>query len=149
LWYEPSKVRFRFWHKIFYRPVLRYWAQLQIQMLDWVEIYQKIPKVFVYIGINFQVNRSSEGTCDIDQNKLYEFCYLLPFDVCILLIWQGSFFWNDVTACFENFLVPQESLISWNIIFKSGNDSLMFQNPFLIRIPYSSWLHKKRRVCAI
>jgi hypothetical protein len=23
-----------------------------------------------------------------------------------------------MTACFENFLVPQESLISWNIIFK-------------------------------
>jgi hypothetical protein len=59
-----------------------------------------------------------------------------------------TFFWpvdflfgkdpKDVTACFENFLVPQESLMSWNIIFKSCNDSLMFQIPFLIMIPYSS-----------
>jgi hypothetical protein len=25
-WYNPSKVRFRFWRKIFYRLVLRYWT---------------------------------------------------------------------------------------------------------------------------
>ena len=33
----------------------------------WIELklYQKIPKVFVYVGINFQVNRHLERTCDI------------------------------------------------------------------------------------
>ena len=33
----------------------------------WIELklYQKIPKVFVYVGINFQVNRHSERTSDI------------------------------------------------------------------------------------
>jgi len=43
----------------------------------WIELklYQKIPEVFVYVGVNFQVNRSLEWTCDIGQNKLYEFCY--------------------------------------------------------------------------
>jgi hypothetical protein len=30
-----------------------------------------------------------------------------------------------------------------NVIFKCGKDSLMFQNSFLLRIPYSSQLHKK------
>jgi hypothetical protein len=39
---------------------------------------------------------------------------------------------------FGNFLVPQESLMTCNIISKSGNDLLMFQNCFLIRIPYPS-----------
>jgi hypothetical protein len=41
-----------------------------------------------------------------------------------------------VAASFENFLVSQESLMSYNIISKCGKDSLMFQDLFLIRIPY-------------
>jgi len=57
---------------------------------------------------------------------------------CGLPIWLGFFSYNDVVAGFENFLVPQRSLMSCNIISKCGKDSLMFQNPFLIRIPYSS-----------
>ena len=49
----------------------------------WTELnlYQKIPEVFVYVGVNFQVNRSSKRTSDIGQNRLYDFCYLLHFDV--------------------------------------------------------------------
>jgi hypothetical protein len=33
----------------------------------WIEPtrYQKIPEVFVYVGVNFQVNQISERTCDI------------------------------------------------------------------------------------
>ena len=54
------------------------------------------------------------------------------------LVPQGSFSYKHVGACFGNFLVPQGSLISYNIISKCGKDSLMFQNPFLIRSPYSS-----------
>jgi hypothetical protein len=41
-----------------------------------------------------------------------------------------------VTACFENLLVLQGSLMSCNIISKYDKDSLMFQNPFLTRIYY-------------
>ena len=33
--------------------------------------------------------------------------------------------------------------MSCNIISKCGKDSLMFQNPFLIRIPYSSSYTRK------
>jgi hypothetical protein len=58
---------------------------------------------------------------------------------CELPIWLGFFSYKDVAAGFGNFLVPpQRSLRSSNIISKCGNDLLMFQNPFLIRISYSS-----------
>jgi hypothetical protein len=57
---------------------------------------------------------------------------------CGLPIWLGFFSNKDVEAGYGNFLVPQGSLMSCNIISKCGKDSLMFQNPFLIRIPYSS-----------
>jgi hypothetical protein len=49
----------------------------------WIELklYQKIPEVFVYVGVHFQENSCSEKTSNIGPNKLYEFCYLLPFDL--------------------------------------------------------------------
>jgi hypothetical protein len=37
----------------------------------------------------------------------------------------------------KKILVSQGSVMSCNIISKCGNDSLMFYNPFLVRIPYS------------
>jgi hypothetical protein len=63
---------------------------------------------------------------------------------CGLPIWLGFFSYKDVTAGFGNFLVPQGSLMSCNIISKCDKDSLMFQNPFLIRIPYSSSYTRKK-----
>jgi len=57
---------------------------------------------------------------------------------CGLPIWLGFFSYKDVAAGSGNFLVPQGSLMSCNIISKCGKDSLMFQNHFLIRISYSS-----------
>jgi len=57
---------------------------------------------------------------------------------CGLFIWLGFFSYKDVAADFENFLVLQGSLMRCNIISKYSNDSLMFQNPFRIRIPYLS-----------
>jgi hypothetical protein len=57
---------------------------------------------------------------------------------CELPIWQESFSYKDLGACFKNFLVPKGFLMSCNIISNCGKDSLMFQNFFLIRIPYSS-----------
>jgi len=49
----------------------------------WIELklYHKIPEVFVYVGVHFQVNPCSKMTSNIGQNRLYEFCYLLPFDL--------------------------------------------------------------------
>ena len=48
------------------------------------------------------------------------------------LFGKESFSCKDVGGCFGNFLVPQGSLMSCNIISKCGKDSSMFQNPFLI-----------------
>jgi hypothetical protein len=97
----------------------------------WIEpkLYQKIPELCFYVGVKFQVNRSSGKTCNIGQNRLYEFCYLL-FLTCGLPIWQGSFSYKDVKAFFGNLLVLQWSLMGYNIIFKYDKNSLMFQNPF-------------------
>jgi len=69
----------------------------------WIELklYHKIPEVFAYVGLYFQVNPYSERTSDIGQNRLYEFCYLLPFDLwtsylakILFLQGYGRLFWE-------------------------------------------------------
>jgi len=49
----------------------------------WIELKfdTKILEVLVYVEVKFQMHWSSGRTCDIGQNMLYEFCYLLPFDL--------------------------------------------------------------------
>ena len=66
----------------------------------WIELklYQKISEIFVYIEVHFQVNQSLEKTCDIGQNRLYEFCYLLPFDPWTSYL-ATILFQKDVVAC--------------------------------------------------
>jgi hypothetical protein len=54
-----------------------------------------------------------------------------------------------VAACFENFLILHGSLMDCNIIFKCGSDSLIFQNSFFTKIPYSSYPYKEIRVGGI
>ena len=69
----------------------------------WIELklYQKIPEVFFYDGVHFQENPHSERTCNIGPNRIYEFCYLLPFDLwtsylakILFLQGCGSLFWE-------------------------------------------------------
>jgi len=69
----------------------------------WIELklYQKIPEVFVYVGVHFQENPLSERTCNIGLNRLYELCYLVPFDLwtsylarILFLQGCGSLFWE-------------------------------------------------------
>jgi hypothetical protein len=54
---------------------------------SWIELklYQKIPEVFVYVGVYFQENPRSEKTCNIGPNRLYEFYYLL---LLFLVSWR-------------------------------------------------------------
>jgi len=49
----------------------------------WIELkcYVESPDMFSYFGLKFQVNRSSRRHLNTSQQKLYEFCYLLPFDL--------------------------------------------------------------------
>ena len=66
-----------------------------------LKLYQKIPEVFFYVMVNVQVNQSLEWTYDLGQNRLYEFCYLLSFDLwtsylvmIFFLKGCGSLFWK-------------------------------------------------------
>ena len=49
----------------------------------WIKltIYVDSPDMFSYYALQFQVNRSSERYHNTGQQRLYEFCYLLPFDL--------------------------------------------------------------------
>jgi hypothetical protein len=103
-----------------------------------LHFYVDSPDMFSYYGLKFQVNRTSRRHHNTGQHRLYEFCYLLPFDLWTSYLVMIFFSYKDVAAGFGNFLVPLGSLMSCSIISKCGKDSLMFHNPFLIRIPYSS-----------
>jgi len=57
--------------------------------------------MFSYYGLKFQVNRTSERHHNTGQQRLYEFCYLLPFDLwtsylvrILFLQGCGSWFWE-------------------------------------------------------
>jgi len=70
-----------------------YWLELKL--------YQTIPEVFFYVGVNVQVNRSLEMTCDIGQNRLYEFCYLLSFDLWTFYLAMILFLKRSVSMFWE------------------------------------------------
>jgi len=47
----------------------------------WLTFYMESPDMFCYLGLTFQVNWSSEKHRNTGQQRLYKFCYLLPFDL--------------------------------------------------------------------
>jgi hypothetical protein len=60
------------------------------------------PDIFSYIGLKCQVNQSSRRHHDTGQQRLYEFCYLLLFDLwtsyLARILFQkgcGSLFWES------------------------------------------------------
>ena len=50
-----------------------------------LKMYMESLDMFSYLGLKFQINRSLERHCNTDQQRLYEFCYLLPFDLWTFL----------------------------------------------------------------
>jgi hypothetical protein len=46
-----------------------------------LKVYMESYNMFSYIGLKFQVNQSSRRHRNTGQQRLYEFCYLLPFDL--------------------------------------------------------------------
>ena len=46
-----------------------------------LKFYMASSDMFSYVGLTFQVNRSSRRHRNMGQQRLYEFCYLLPFDL--------------------------------------------------------------------
>ena len=69
----------------------------------WIKVifYVDSPDMFFYLGLKFQVNWNSERHHNTGQQRLYEFCYLLPFDLwtsylirILFLQGCGSWFWE-------------------------------------------------------
>jgi hypothetical protein len=46
-----------------------------------LKFYMDSLDMLCYYGLKFQVNRTSERYHNTGQQRLYEFCYLLPFDL--------------------------------------------------------------------
>jgi hypothetical protein len=69
------------------------------------QFYVESPYMLSYLGVKFQVNRSLERHRNTGQQRLYEFCYLLPFDLwptylarILFLKGRGSFFWKSTNS---------------------------------------------------
>jgi hypothetical protein len=73
----------------------------------WIELkfYVKSPDMFFYLGLKFQINWSSTRHLNTGQQRLYEFCYLLPFDLWTSYLARirflkgcGSLFWKSTNS---------------------------------------------------
>jgi hypothetical protein len=67
-----------------------------------LKFYVESPDMVSYLGLKFQVNRSSKRHRNMGQQRLYEFCYLLLFDLwtfylasILFLKGCGSLFWKS------------------------------------------------------
>jgi hypothetical protein len=86
-----------------------------------VKVYVESPDMFSYLGLKFQINRSLGRQHNTGQHKLYEFCYLLSFDLwtsyltkilflkgCSSLFWESSSSTKIFNGVQYNFQVWQE-----------------------------------------
>jgi hypothetical protein len=73
----------------------------------WIElkVYVESLDMFFYLGLKFQVNRSSGRHRNTGQQRLYEFCYLLPFNLwtfylarILFLKGYDSLFWKSTNS---------------------------------------------------
>jgi len=67
-----------------------------------LKLYMQSPDMLSYLGLKFQNNRISGRHQNTGQQRPYEFCYLLPFDLwtsylarILLLKGCGSLFWES------------------------------------------------------
>ena len=109
----------------------------QSDRLIGLKVYIESPNMLSYLGLKFQINQRWRRHRNTSQQRLHEFCYLLPFDLwtsylarILFLQGCGSLFWE--------FPSSKGIFNDCNIISKYGKDSLMCKNPFLIRILYPS-----------
>jgi hypothetical protein len=70
-----------------------------------LKFYVKSPDMLSYRGLKFQVNWSLGRHLNTGQQRLYEFCYLLPFDLwtsylarILFLKGCGSLFWKSTNS---------------------------------------------------
>jgi hypothetical protein len=83
---------------------------LQEDLIFWIglKVYMESSDMLSYVGLEFQVNRSSGRHRNTGQQRLYEFCYLLLFDL-----------WTSYLA---------------RILFLKGCGSLFWESPFSTKI---------------
>ena len=66
--------------------------------------YMEAPDMFFYFRLKFQVNQSTGRHCNTGQQRLYEFCYLLPFDLWTFYL-ARILFLQGCGSLFGNLLV--------------------------------------------
>ena len=98
----------------------------------WIRVifYVDSPNMFYYLGLKIRSIEVREGTAILVNEGCTNFVIYFHL-TCGLPIWLGFFSYKDVAAGFRNFLVPQGSLMSCNIISKCGKDSYCFRILFL------------------
>jgi hypothetical protein len=93
-----------------------------------LKFYVESPDMLSYRGLNFQVNQSLGRHRNMGQQRLYEFCYLLPFNLwtsylariqflkgCASLFWKSTNstkIFNGLQHCFQvwkGFIIISES----------------------------------------
>jgi len=87
-----------------YATIQFYGNSYNSQFDCWIglKFYMKFLDMFSYLGFNFQINKSSGRHRNTGQQRLYAFCYLLPFDLwtsylarILFLKGCGSLFWES------------------------------------------------------
>jgi hypothetical protein len=93
--------------------------------------------IFSYLGLKLQVNQSSERHRNTGQLRLYEFCYLLPFDLwtsnlarILLLKGYGSLFWESPNST-KIFNGLQHSFQVWQV-FINVSESIFYKDSLFI-----------------
>jgi hypothetical protein len=83
-------------------PIQFYNNSHNFQSDRWIELKVYVESPESYLGLKFQVNQSLERHQNTGQQRLYEFCYLLPFDLwtsylarILFLKGCGSLFWES------------------------------------------------------
>ena len=87
----------------------------------WIKLifYVDSPNMFSYLGLKFQGNQSSGRHHNTSQQRLYGFCYLLPFDLWTsylirILFLQGCGSWfSEIPSSTRIFNELQYNLQMW------------------------------------
>jgi len=95
-----------------------------------MKVYIESPNMFSYLRLQFQVNQISKRHRNTGQHRLYEFCYLLPFNLWTFYL--ANILSLQRCAGLGNFLVLQGYLMSNNINFMCGMDSILLWNSYCV-----------------
>jgi hypothetical protein len=101
----------------------------------WIQLkfYMESPDIFSYNGLEFQFNRIPGRHRNTGQQRLYKFCYLLPFDLWTSYLTRifflkgcGSLFWESSNST-KIFNGLQHSLQVWQG-FINVSESFSYKN---------------------